>query len=255
VKQSSFVSMGQAESSLLQGYYGDAPQNDAASSPTSIVAEAGPSSCQQLQCIPSPPREEEEGEVEEDDDLSLAEVLEQQRLRSGAEEEEEEQIVMAHHLAECEHSFLEEFLSMLSRGVSVKKHGVGKRVRERIIKIADDEEVICWESHRRKKFLTTSSKSAASGDKDPPIRVRELVDVRRNTFVGKDIPQNVTPHHCLAVLTKDHTVLNLELPDEEVRDLCADGFALLYQKITLNPLPGQAPDDGEPPGVDTFSVV
>ena len=136
---------------------------------------------------------------------------------------------MAEELAECEHSFLNDFVLLLERGINVKKHG--KKVRERTVKISEAHDEINWNS--LKHFFDEKI--------DDSVKVADILDVRRGSFVGKDVPANVQKDHCLSLLTKTRT-LNLELQDQDIRDLCADGIALLYQRITLHPLPSGALD-------------
>ena len=59
------------------------------------------------------------------------------------------------------------------------------------------------------------------------VKVAEVTEVRR-TFAGRPRPSNVAEDRCLSLISKDRSV-DLELPDNEVRELCHDGFSLLVK--------------------------
>jgi hypothetical protein len=67
------------------------------------------------------------------------------------------------------------------------------------------------------------------GSKAAGISVAEIVDVRRGAFTGRPRPPGVDPDRCLSLVTT-HRAVNLELPDNEVRELCVDGFGLLMNR-------------------------
>ena len=59
------------------------------------------------------------------------------------------------------------------------------------------------------------------------IPVADVTEVRR-TFAGRPRPSNVAEDRCLSLISKARAV-DLELPDNEVRELCHDGFSLLVK--------------------------
>ena len=59
------------------------------------------------------------------------------------------------------------------------------------------------------------------------VAVADITEVRR-TFAGRPRPANVAEDRCLSLISKARAV-DLELPDNEVRELCHDGFSLLVK--------------------------
>ena len=55
----------------------------------------------------------------------------------------------------------------------------------------------------------------------------DVTEVRR-TFAGRPRPTNVAEDRCLSLISKARAV-DLELSDNEVRELCHDGFSLLVK--------------------------
>ena len=53
--------------------------------------------------------------------------------------------------------------------------------------------------------------------------------MRRGVFDGRAIPPGTSPETCVSLISTQRSV-NLEFPDEEVRELCADGFTLLMNR-------------------------
>ena len=140
-------------------------------------------------------------------------------------------------VATFESQFLGEFVLMLKQGFVVKKHGRLGAPKDRLVRLQGDD--IVWTSTKssfRRSFdrspsgMRPGAESPVSpGSKAAGISVAEIVDVRRGTFTGRPRPPGVDPDRCLSLVTT-HRAVNLELPDNEVRELCVDGFGLLMNR-------------------------
>ena len=102
---------------------------------------------------------------------------------------------------------------MLGDGFAVKKHGRLGGPKERLVRLEGD--AIVWDSARSGRG----------------VAVADIVDVRR-AFSGRPRPPGVEADRCLSLVTR-HRAVNLELPDNEVRELCVDGFGLLMRRPQL----------------------
>lgn len=140
-------------------------------------------------------------------------------------------------VAKFESQFLGEFVLMLKQGFVVKKHGRLGAPKDRLVRLQGDD--IVWTSTKssfRRSFDRSPSgmrpgaeTPTSPGAKSAGISVAEIVDVRRGTFTGRPRPPGVDPDRCLSLVTT-HRAVNLELPDNEVRELCVDGFGLLMNR-------------------------
>ena len=78
------------------------------------------------------------------------------------------------------------------------------------------------------------------------VAVADVTEVRR-TFAGRPRPENVAEDRCLSLITAARSV-DLELPDDEVRELCHDGFSLLVKfGAPVTSSPGAAATSGPTP--------
>ena len=124
----------------------------------------------------------------------------------------------------AERRFLDEFLVMLADGFKMRKHGRRGGPKDRLVRL--DGDMIVWTAVRPSFRL-----SERGG-----ISVADITEVRR-TFAGRPRPANVAEDRCLSLISKDRSV-ELELPDNEVRELCHDGFSLLVKfgpPVTTSP--------------------
>ena len=115
----------------------------------------------------------------------------------------------------AERRFLDEFLVMLADGFKMRKHGRRGGPKDRLVRL--DGDMIVWTAVRPSFRL-----SERGG-----VAVADITEVRR-TFAGRPRPANVAEDRCLSLISKDRSV-DLELPDNEVRELCHDGFSLLVK--------------------------
>ena len=115
----------------------------------------------------------------------------------------------------AERRFLDEFLVMLADGFKMRKHGRRGGPKDRLVRL--DGDMIVWTAVRPSFRL-----SERGG-----VAVADVTEVRR-TFAGRPRPANVAEDRCLSLISKDRSV-DLELPDNEVRELCHDGFSLLVK--------------------------
>ena len=82
------------------------------------------------------------------------------------------------------------------------------------------------------------------------VAVADVTEVRR-TFAGRR-PANVAEDRCLSLISKARAV-DLELPDNEVRELCHDGFSLLVKfgpPVTTSPSNAASTSTPSSRGVD-----
>ena len=115
----------------------------------------------------------------------------------------------------AERRFLDEFLVMLADGFKMRKHGRRGGPKDRLVRL--DGDMIVWTAVRPSFRL-----SERGG-----VSVADITEVRR-TFAGRPRPANVAEDRCLSLISKARAV-DLELPDNEVRELCHDGFSLLVK--------------------------
>ena len=115
----------------------------------------------------------------------------------------------------AERRFLDEFLVMLADGFKMRKHGRRGGPKDRLVRL--DGDMIVWTAVRPSFRL-----SERGG-----VAVADITEVRR-TFAGRPRPANVAEDRCLSLISKARAV-DLELPDNEVRELCHDGFSLLVK--------------------------
>ena len=115
----------------------------------------------------------------------------------------------------AERRFLDEFLVMLADGFKMRKHGRRGGPKDRLVRL--DGDMIVWTAVRPSFRL-----SERGG-----VAVADIEEVRR-TFAGRPRPSSVSEDRCLSLISKDRSV-DLELPDNEVRELCHDGFSLLVK--------------------------
>ena len=134
----------------------------------------------------------------------------------------------------AERRFLDEFLVMLADGFKMRKHGRRGGPKDRLVRL--DGDMIVWTAVRPSFRL-----SERGG-----VAVADITEVRR-TFAGRPRPANVAEDRCLSLISKDRSV-DLELPDNEVRELCHDGFSLLVNFGP--PVTTKAPETPSSRGVD-----
>jgi hypothetical protein len=139
----------------------------------------------------------------------------------------------------AERRFLDEFLVMLADGFKMRKHGRRGGPKDRLVRL--DGDMIVWTAVRPSFRL-----SERGG-----ISVADITEVRR-TFAGRPRPSNVAEDRCLSLISKDRSV-DLELPDNEVRELCHDGFSLLVKfgpPVTTSPSKAASTSTPSSRGVD-----
>ena len=139
----------------------------------------------------------------------------------------------------AERRFLDEFLVMLADGFKMRKHGRRGGPKDRLVRL--DGDMIVWTAVRPSFRL-----SERGG-----VAVADITEVRR-TFAGRPRPANVAEDRCLSLISKDRSV-DLELPDNEVRELCHDGFSLLVKfgpPVTTSPSKAASTSTPSSRGVD-----
>ena len=139
----------------------------------------------------------------------------------------------------AERRFLDEFLVMLADGFKMRKHGRRGGPKDRLVRL--DGDMIVWTAVRPSFRL-----SERGG-----INVADVTEVRR-TFAGRPRPSNVAEDRCLSLISKARAV-DLELPDNEVRELCHDGFSLLVKfgpPVTTSPSKAASTSTPSSRGVD-----
>ena len=139
----------------------------------------------------------------------------------------------------AERRFLDEFLVMLADGFKMRKHGRRGGPKDRLVRL--DGDMIVWTAVRPSFRL-----SERGG-----VAVADITEVRR-TFAGRPRPSNVAEDRCLSLISKARAV-DLELPDNEVRELCHDGFSLLVKfgpPVTTSPSKAASTSTPSSRGVD-----
>jgi hypothetical protein len=139
----------------------------------------------------------------------------------------------------AERRFLDEFLVMLADGFKMRKHGRRGGPKDRLVRL--DGDMIVWTAVRPSFRL-----SERGG-----VSVADVTEVRR-TFAGRPRPANVAEDRCLSLITAARSV-DLELPDNEVRELCHDGFSLLMKfgpPVTTSPSKAASTSTPSSRGVD-----
>ena len=139
----------------------------------------------------------------------------------------------------AERRFLDEFLVMLADGFKMRKHGRRGGPKDRLVRL--DGDMIVWTAVRPSFRL-----SERGG-----VAVADITEVRR-TFAGRPRPSNVAEDRCLSLISKARAV-DLELPDNEVRELCHDGFSLLVKigaPVTTSPSNAASTSTPSSRGVD-----
>ena len=139
----------------------------------------------------------------------------------------------------AERRFLDEFLVMLADGFKMRKHGRRGGPKDRLVRL--DGDMIVWTAVRPSFRL-----SERGG-----VAVADIEEVRR-TFAGRPRPSSVSEDRCLSLISKDRSV-DLELPDNEVRELCHDGFSLLVKfgpPVTTSPSNAASTSTPSSRGVD-----
>jgi len=126
----------------------------------------------------------------------------------------------------AERRFLDEFLVMLADGFKMRKYGRRGSPKERLVRL--DGDMIVWNATR------PSFRFSERGG----VAVADITDVRRSFAQRK--PSHVPAGRCLS-LTTTHRSVDLELPDNEAREFCHDGFSLLVKF-------GAPPSNVDPPG-------
>lgn len=121
---------------------------------------------------------------------------------------------------------MDEFLVMLADGFKMRKYGRRGSPKERLVRL--DGDMIVWNATR------PSFRFSERGG----VAVADITDVRRSFAQRK--PSHVPAGRCLS-LTTTHRSVDLELPDNEAREFCHDGFSLLVKF-------GAPPSNVDPPG-------
>ena len=122
------------------------------------------------------------------------------------------------------------YVTTQADGFKMRKHGRRGGPKDRLVRL--DGDMIVWTAVRPSFRL-----SERGG-----VPVKDVTEVRR-TFAGRPRPANVAEDRCLSLISKDRSV-DLELPDNEVRELCHDGFSLLVKfgpPVTSSPGTNVAP--------------
>ena len=154
----------------------------------------------------------------------------------------------------AERRFLDEFLVMLADGFKMRKHGRRGGPKDRLVRLDGDMIVWTrWKSKFRRVDLHAIDATLLGHEGVDGVRpsfgcpsaggipVADVTEVRR-TFAGRPRPSNVAEDRCLSLISKARAV-DLELPDNEVRELCHDGFSLLVKfgaPVTSSPLAAAA---------------
>lgn len=118
--------------------------------------------------------------------------------------------------AESENAFLSEFTNVLRDGLSVKKHDADG-VKKRVLKLEADGTTLSW---------NVKGKSTST---DGTFSILNIKKITRGAF-GKSTAKKKAKR-CFTIATQDEKSFHVETKDSETRDILADGFELMLNRI------------------------
>lgn len=118
--------------------------------------------------------------------------------------------------AESENAFLSEFTNVLRDGLSVKKHDADG-VKKRVLKLEADGTTLSW---------NVKGKSTST---DGTFSILNIKKITRGAF-GKSTAKKKAKR-CFTIATQDEKSFYVETKDSETRDILADGFELMLNRI------------------------
>lgn len=158
-------------------------------------------------------------------------------------------------LFECEERFLEDFRTRLQEGIFVRHHDAFGKSHPRLLCLSRGD--IALVSSKLKVGSPCTQNPASPVYEGEHIKLNQIVDLRVGEFGDIPMPSSVRPQHCVCLIT-EHGAINLELADNEGRDICADGLRLLIDRTvradslmaspsSISTLPSDVSTDGTAP--------